>query len=773
MLGKIKNIIKNDKYIGAYGIEREGLRVTNEGKLALTPHPKAFGRKICNPYITTDFSESQVEVITPTFNSVEECYKFTNVLYDIVAQEIGDEYLWPISMPCILPEDNEIPIAEFCQCPMGVNARRYREQLMKKYGGKRQLISGIHYNFSFQDDFLRELKKSEGNEESFRDFKDKVYLKLVRNYLRYRWLIIYLLCGSNFIHDSFEDDYLENVSKINENTYHDENSLSYRNSKYGYKNNIDLYPNYNSVKDYIHSMNTFIKDKVLESHKELYSQVRLKSADVDNFLESLSEDGVKYLEYRSLDINPFEKGGISLDDLNFLNLFNIFLLVKEESDYEIWQEEALENQRLIAEYGLSNVKLKKDGKEISKEEWGLELLSYIKNINDEINLIPEKIILDMIDKVKDYKKTYAYRMLEKVKAEGFVDANLNLAKEYRENAYKNRFKLEGYEDLELSTQILMKEAIKRGVKVEVVDRSENFISLKKCEKKEYVVQATKTSKDNYVTILIMENKLVTKKVLEDNNIRVPKGEEYTSIEEAKIKSDKFVGKPVVIKPKSTNFGIGISIFTEGTTKEDIIKAFEIAFENDKTVLIEEFIKGKEYRFLVIGDKVAGILHRVPANVIGNGKSTITELVKIKNEDSLRGKGYKTPLEKIRLDRNAELFLKQKGLDFNYIPKKNEIVYLRENSNISTGGDSVDYTDLIPQKFKDIAIEASKAVRANICGVDMMIEDYNDTNSPYAIIELNFNPAIHIHSYPYKGKERNIAVDILKLLKLIDVENNHI
>ncbi len=287
-----------------------------------------------------------------------------------------------------------------------------------------------------------------------------------------------------------------------------------------------------------------------------------------------------------------------------------------------------------------------------------------------------------------------------------------------------------------------------------------------------MVQATKTSKDNYATILIMENKVVTKKVLEDNNIRVPKGEEYTSIEEAKVKSDKFIGKPIVIKPKSTNFGIGISIFTEGASKDDMIKAFEIAFENDKTVLIEEFIKGKEYRFLVIGDKVAGILHRVPANVIGDGKSTIAELVEIKNQDSLRGKGYKTPLEKIILDKNAELFLKQRGLDFNYIPKCDEIVYLRENSNISTGGDSIDYTDDIPQKFKDIAVKATKAVKAKICGVDMMIEDYKEENSPYAIIELNFNPAIHIHSYPYKGKERKIAVEVLKLLNLIDLGDNH-
>ena len=92
-----------------------------------------------------------------------------------------------------------------------------------------------------------------------------------------------------------------------------------------------------------------------------------------------------------------------------------------------------------------------------------------------------------------------------------------------------------------------------------------------------------------------------------------------------------------------------------------------------------------------------------------------------------------------------------------------MVYLRENSNISTGGDSIDYTEEIPERFKAIALKAAKAVNAKFCGVDMMLEDYRDENSPYGIIELNFNPAVHIHAYPYRGKERPIGLDILRAL----------
>ena len=765
MLNKIKNLFSSKEILsGNFGIEREALRLDKNGYLAKSDHPEEFGDKAHNPYITTDFSESQIEVITPALPDVKEAYNFTRALYDIVAMEIGDEYLWPDSMPCIIPDDKDIPVAKFDN--NSKEAQEYREKLLLKYGGKKQLISGIHYNFSFDESIIEKLYEDSKRKLSYKEFKNSIYLKVARNYLRYRWLIVYLLGAAPIVHESFIDSCKCPLKEVNHSEYSSLGAISHRNGKCGYKNKVDLFPSYNSVNEYLESIDRYIKDELIENYKELYSQVRLKPSDTKNFKESLLNDGIRYLEYRTIDINPFEKGGISLDDLKFLQVFNIYLLTKEESEFENWQEEALENQQLIAVHGIDNIELKHDGKCINRIDFGLEILNEVMGINNELNLGFEDVIKDMIDKVKDSKLTYAYKITQKINEEGYINTFLSLAKGYKESAYKNRFKLEGYEDLELSTQILMKESIKRGITVNVVDRSENFISLKKDEKIEYVKQATKTSKDTYVSVLIMENKTVTKKVLAEKGVKVPKGEEFNNIEDAKIKARNYINKPIVIKPKSTNFGIGINIFPEGTNLEDIIHAFEIAFKNDNTVLIEEFIKGKEYRFLVINDEVVGILHRVPANVIGDGEKSITELVEVKNQDPLRGKGYVTPLEKIRLEENAELFLKQQGKNFAYVPKKDEIVYLRENSNISTGGDSVDYTDDIPQKFKDIAVNAAKAAGAKICGVDMMLEDYSDENTNYAIIELNFNPAIHIHSYPYKGKERKIATHVLKLLELI-------
>lgn len=330
---------------------------------------------------------------------------------------------------------------------------------------------------------------------------------------------------------------------------------------------------------------------------------------------------------------------------------------------------------------------------------------------------------------------------------------------------KNSFSLKNYEDMELSTQILIRDAIKRGVKFEIADRTENFITLEKDGRKEYVKQATKTSKDSYVSMLIMENKVVSKKVLAEAGIKVPAGNNYDSIEDAKADYRKFENKKIVVKPKSTNFGLGISIFQNGFTKEEYFKALEIAFSEDRSVLVEEFISGREFRFLVIGDEVAGILHRVPANVVGDGRKTIRELVEIKNESHLRGTHYEKPLQKIKLGDIEALLLSNQGKDFDYVPAENEIVYLRENSNISTGGDSIDFTDEIPEIYKEIAVRAAKSANVVFCGVDIMINDIKNENPEgnYAVIEINFNPAIHIHCYPAVGKNRKIGDRILDVL----------
>lgn len=751
-----------------FGVEREGLRVTKEGKLALTPHPAIFGDKLKNPYITTDFSESQIELVTPVFDSVDEVYNFLEALTDIVIGEIGEnnELFWPYSMPCDIPDDEAIPIAVY-QGESGKKAREYREKLMVKYGGKRQLISGIHYNFSFGEDFMETLWKESGSQETYKDFKDRNYLKVLRNYLRYRWLIIYLMGCSPGLHNSYIKKCLACMQESGNETYLSPGGTSARNgSCSGYKNEIDLYPNYFSIKDYIDSINEFVDRGDISEAKELYAQIRLKPKDYKNVLESLEKDGVQYIEIRTIDLNVFDKCGIAKVDLEFLNIFMLFLLLEGEEYFDTWQQEALINEVEVAERGLEpDLELLDHRHWTLKTAWAEDILEKVAEVNEYLELKRDNCIEVMQDRVRNPEMTYAHRLKTQMEAEGCLSTNLELAKQYKTQSDQEHYRLKGFENWEMSTQILIKEALTRGVKVTPMDPTDNIILLERDGHQEYVKQATKTSVDNYITPLLMENKVVTKKILKQNGIPVPGGEEYFSFAEAKHKLPKYIGKKVVIKPKSTNFGLGICIYDNGGTFEELLEGARIAFEHDSTILIEDYISGLEYRFLTMGDEVVAVLHRRPANVVGDGISTIQTLIDKKNEHPYRGDGHTSPLKKIELDDQSLMFLKKQGLSNQSVPQSGEMIFLRGNSNISTGGDSIDFTEKMHPHFSEIALKAAKAFDAKFCGVDIIIEDYSDPDSNYGIIELNFNPMIVMHAYPFEGKERRLGYNILKTIGL--------
>lgn len=319
--------------------------------------------------------------------------------------------------------------------------------------------------------------------------------------------------------------------------------------------------------------------------------------------------------------------------------------------------------------------------------------------------------------------------------------------------------------LELSTQIIIEESLRRGIHVEIIDQKENLIRLTKDGKVEYIQQATKTSADSYIVVLLMENKQVTKLILKEQNMNVPHGVVIHSQEEALQVYNDFEGLDIVVKPNSTNFGQGVVILDKNRKIEDFKKAVDYALALDSTVLIEEFFRGKEYRFLVIGDELAAVIHRVPANVVGDGQHTIKELVEIKNQNPLRGKGYVTPLEKIQLGVVEKDFLLKQNLTEASVLDEGQRIYLRENSNVSTGGDTIDYTDEMHPGYKNIAIKAAKALNAKICGIDIILKDYKEapTEDNYCIIELNFNPALHMHNFPFEGKNRHVEKKVLDLL----------
>ncbi|TLX74722.1 bifunctional glutamate--cysteine ligase GshA/glutathione synthetase GshB [Labilibacter sediminis] len=747
---------------GGFGFEKENVRVTLKGELAQTPHPAVIGNKLKHPYITTDFSESQIEMITPVRHSISEALGFLETLHDELSIHLDNELLWPQSAPPKLPEaESEIPIARFDA--EGAELEEYRTYLAENYGRKKQMLSGVHFNISFNEVVLQSIFKNASDASfTYDEFREQVYLKTLRNFKRHRWFLITLLSNSPAVHASYVNDCVKHLSPVNSDAFHIPQAVSMRNSMCGYRNKQNLFLNYNTIADYNKSIQEEIKKGVVKHVKENYASIRIKSSDANK--------DITHLEVRLLDLNPYEKTGVDIEHTRIIHQFLVYCLLKPEVNAfdKTVQERAWANHEKAASFSLkSQVSIIDDNNELQPIDLALNHL-----LKDLISYTQDILPADYSHNVNTLKslvyhpdKRPAIRMMEELRKTTFIDWNLNKAKEYLELSKKQTYNFYGLEDMELSTQLLMREAVFRGVEVEVMDRAENFIKLTKGNKTEYVMQATKTSLDNYASILMMENKVMTKKVLGSASIAVPGGSEYDSVSQALKDFALYQNQAIVIKPKSTNFGLGISIIKNNKDSAVYDRAIQMAFEYDKTVLVESFISGKEYRFFVIKDKVEAILHRVPANVTGDGTSTIEELIKAKNQSVLRGKGYKTPLEKIEMNEPEEMFLSSQDLTFQSIPKTNETIYLRENSNISTGGDSIDFTDDIHPSYKQIAVKAARALNVQITGLDMMIDNIAEpaSESNYAIIEMNFNPAIHIHCHPFKGKNRRLNAKLLDAL----------
>lgn len=401
---------------GKWGLEREAQRITPEGDLALTPHPAAFGNKLENPYITTDFSESQVELVTPPFGTVEKLHEYLLWLQEYTEEALQNELLWPLSMPPRLPDEKDIPISVFDGSAEGREKEIYRKGLALRYGRKMQMISGIHFNFSFGERLLEHLYQLYGRGEERRTFIDDLYFSAARNFLRYRWLLIYLFGASPGMDPTFYsviDKELRIVSRCCPECCSpagdiEKYAVSLRVSRFGYSDSVRgrNSVSYNSLKDYTMGIRRLLSTKsreftklgvfrngeqlqlngnVLQKESEFYSPIRLKQRTVkdQSQLDALELNGVKYAEVRIIDLDPFEKTGISLHQMRFLQLFMLFCLFEKSDPISASELERINGNHHLAALSGRKSKLRLYGYEggrIQLKDWSLLILEKLMKL---------------------------------------------------------------------------------------------------------------------------------------------------------------------------------------------------------------------------------------------------------------------------------------------------------------------------------------------------------------------------------------------------------
>ena len=319
---------------------------------------------------------------------------------------------------------------------------------------------------------------------------------------------------------------------------------------------------------------------------------------------------------------------------------------------------------------------------------------------------------------------------------------------------------EEYDRFSFSTKLLIREALKRGIGIEQIGSATGLFLLTLGDHQEYLYQQW-TSQFGAMGVRMARNKHLFKRVMQRAGISVPDGVRVRKVSTAMRWVEEHGGFPIVMKPvvgthgDSVHVGVG-NMAAMGQLLE------RIQDETNEAVLIEEQFEGTEYRLFATREKFLAATNRVPANVTGDGEHTISQLIDIKNQDPNRsapGRSYRTALLQIPVDDVVMEYLERHGRSLSDVPAKDENVQLRSNSNLSTGGDSVDVTDEVHDDVKKIAVEIMQSLPGvPYAGIDFMTKDVTkpQTNETHVIIEVNFTPMLSMHHFPAVGQQRDVT-----------------
>lgn len=431
------------------GIEREGLRVDPAGNLARTTHPEVFGSKLCHPLITTDFSESQLELITPVETDLKKTFELLGQIHQVVTSGLGDEILWAASMPCVLQGDPTIPLANYGESNIGRLKRTYRNGLGNRYGRSMQTICAVHYNFSFPEAFWRDLAQAEGETDS-QDYRNRRYFDLMRNFRRFAWLPLYLFGASPAVCNSFVKGRPHDLVAVDEGSLHLPFATSLRSGNLGYQSDAqaqNLSVSYNDLASYVQALAKGVtqpypgyskigikdgdkylqlNDSILQSEAEFYSSIRAKrvAPSGSNFLQVLLDRGVEYVEVRLLDLDPFEPLGISPHTVRFLDAFLLYCLLEDSPKHDAAMlEQVRKNQNTaVIEGRKPNVLLENGDHKITLKDWAKQILDSMSSLARHLDSTlggneHEQSLALQQSKVSNSANTPSARILEAMKTE--------------------------------------------------------------------------------------------------------------------------------------------------------------------------------------------------------------------------------------------------------------------------------------------------------------------------------------------------------------------
>ena len=392
---------------GLRGIEREALRVTHDGQLALTPHPHALGSALTHPSLTTDYSEALIELITPAEHDAAITLEKLDELHRFVYAKLDGEILWNNSMPGLLPAtDDGIPIAQYGASNIGKLKYVYRVGLALRYGRTMQTIAGIHYNYSLNEEVWRLLHAEQQSTASAVDYQSDRYLAMIRNFRRTNWLLMYLFGASPVLDRRFLRDRKHTLETFDADTLYRPYATSLRMSDLGYSNTTAqaaLRADYDTLPGYLDALAKAVSQpyppyekigtqrdgewvqintNVLQIENEFYSTIRPKRITYpgERPLHALAARGVQYVEVRCMDIDPFEPTGIALETARFLDAYLLVCALDDSPSLppDAYCEANQNFGRVTMEGRKPGLELTRDGQPVAMHAWADELFAKIE-----------------------------------------------------------------------------------------------------------------------------------------------------------------------------------------------------------------------------------------------------------------------------------------------------------------------------------------------------------------------------------------------------------
>lgn len=429
-----------------HGIEKESLRVDPQGHIAQSSHPAGLGSALTHPSITTDFSEALIEFITPVYHKSTDSLAFLEELHTFLYSQMDkEELLWTSSMPCILQDDDDIPLAQYGTSNVAKLKTLYRLGLGHRYGRGMQTIAGIHYNFSLPEEFWVLYQAQLGSTQSLKDFKTEQYFKLIRNFRRYSWLLIYLFGASPAVCKSFiKNNPNHGLDAYDEATYFTPYSTSLRMGDLGYTSEAQagLYISYNNLSEYSEGLNKAIRtsypeyerftanpehkqlnSNILQIENEFYSTIRPKrvAASGQRPVHALTQDGIEYIEVRCIDLNPFLAVGINEEQIAFLNSFLLTCLLKESPNSSPEEHTEIEcNFKAVVRQGRDpELSLTRNGEKIKLQTWANELLDEVMGTSHMLDAATSleghsKATIAQQDKIEDSELTPSAKVMQRM-----------------------------------------------------------------------------------------------------------------------------------------------------------------------------------------------------------------------------------------------------------------------------------------------------------------------------------------------------------------------